>query len=73
MPATAAPESPAPRWASIPKAAAENSISYRTLLLWIQQGHIQAHRFGPRLLQVDLNELDKLRVPVDRPAQRRAS
>ena len=57
--------------------ATESRRSERHLLphpaAWIPQGHIQAYRFGPRLLQVDLNELDKLRVPVDRPAQRRAS
>jgi hypothetical protein len=66
-----ATESPAPRWEGLPKAAAQNGILYRTLLMWIQRGHIQAHRFGPRLLQVDLNELDKLRVPIDRPAGKR--
>ena len=62
-----------PCFAPLKQAAATRGISYRTLLSWIAQGRIQAYRFGPRLLQVDLNELDKLRVPVDRPAQRRAS
>ena len=62
-----------PRFAPLKQAAATSGISYRTLLSWIAQGRIQAYRFGPRLLQVDLDELDKLRVPIDRPAQRQAS
>ncbi len=67
--------SPAPpRWAPLKPAAEQNGISYRTLLLWVNQGRIKAHRFGPRLLQVDLNELDALRVPhVGREARQRAS
>jgi excisionase family DNA binding protein len=63
---------PARRFAPLKQAAAQNGISYRTLLLWISQGRIQAHRFGPRLLQVDLDELDALRVPVDLDTQGRA-
>jgi excisionase family DNA binding protein len=60
------------RWAPLKQAAADSGISYRTLLLWIRQGRIQAYRFGPRLLQVDLDELDALRVPVDLGTRRRA-
>ena len=62
---------PARRWAPLKQAAAENGIAYRTLLLWIRQGHIQAYRFGPKLLQVDLDDLDALRVPVDLDTQER--
>jgi excisionase family DNA binding protein len=58
-----------PRFTPLKQAAAQSGISYRTLLHWVRQGRIQAYRFGPRLLQVDLNELDALRVP----ARRRAS
>jgi hypothetical protein len=64
------------RWAPLKQAAAQNGIGYRCLLGWIRHGYIQAYRFGPRLLQVDLDELDALRVPVDLDTQgrvRRAS
>ena len=61
-----------PRWAPLKQAAAQSGISYRTLLSWIAQGHIQAYRFGPRLLQVDLDDLDALRVPVALDTQGRA-
>jgi excisionase family DNA binding protein len=62
----------APRWAPLRQAAEQNGIKYRTLLKWISEGRIQAHRFGPRLLQVDLDDLDALRVPVDLDTQGRA-
>ena len=63
-----------PRWAPLTQAAEQNGIDYRTLLSWIHQGRIHAYRFGPRLLQVDLNELDAQRVPiVGREARRQAS
>jgi excisionase family DNA binding protein len=61
-----------PRFAPLKQAAATRGISYRTLLSWIAQGRIQAYRFGPRLLQVDLDELDALRVPVDLDTRGRA-
>jgi excisionase family DNA binding protein len=67
---------PTRRWAPLKQAAAQSGISYRTLLSWVAQGRIQAYRFGPRLLQVDLDELAALRVPVtpDTPGRaRRAS
>jgi hypothetical protein len=63
----------APRYVPLKQAAADNGIAYRTLLLWIRQGHIQAYRFGPRLLQVDLDELEALRVPVGLNTRGRAS
>ena len=68
MPATAT----TPRWTPLRQAAEQNGIAYRTLLKWISEGRIQAHRFGPRLLQVDLDDLDALRVPVDLDTQGRA-
>lgn len=61
------------RWAPLKQAAAQSGISYRTLLSWIAQGRIQAYRFGPRLLQVDLDELEALRIPVDLNTRGRAS
>ena len=57
------------RYAPIRQAAEANGIAYRTLLLWIARGEIQAYRFGPKLLQVDLDELAALRKPVDLAAR----
>jgi excisionase family DNA binding protein len=62
----------APRWAPLRQAAEQSGIKYRTLLKWISEGRIQAYRFGPRLLQVDLDDLDALRVPVALDTQGRA-
>jgi excisionase family DNA binding protein len=67
------------RFAPIRQAAEANGIAYRTLLLWIARGEIQAYRFGPKLLQVNLDELAALRKPVrlnargDRAEARRSS
>ena len=68
-----------PRFAPIRQAAEDNGIAYRTLLLWIARGEIQAYRFGPKPLQVNLDELAALREPVrlnargDRAEARRSS
>ena len=58
------PATTTPRFAPIRQAAEDNGIAYRTLLLWIARGEIQAYRFGPKLLQVNLDELAALRKPV---------
>jgi excisionase family DNA binding protein len=36
-------------------------IPWRTLRRWIKEGRLPAYRIGPRLIQVDLNDLDRLR------------
>jgi hypothetical protein len=37
---------------------------------WIKKGILPAYRIGPRLLQIDLNDIDRLRrrVPTVRPS-----
>jgi excisionase family DNA binding protein len=73
------PATTTPRFAPIRQAAEDNGIAYRTLLLWIARGEIKAYRFGPKLLQVNLDELAALRKPVrlnargDRAETRRSS
>ncbi|WP_373199833.1 helix-turn-helix domain-containing protein [Mycobacterium marinum] len=39
-------------------------VSYRTLRRWIAGGRIKAVRVGPRLLKVDVADLDSLLQPV---------
>lgn len=47
-----------PRYASLDKAAAYVDTSPRTIRRAIAEGRLKGYRFGPRLLRVDLNEID---------------
>lgn len=60
------PEPPPPlhRWATLREGAAYLGIGLRTLTDKIATGEVPAYRCGPRLVRVDLNELDQLMVPV---------
>jgi excisionase family DNA binding protein len=60
---TASQPSP-PRWASVGEAAAYSGFSERTIRRWIANHTLPANRIGPRRIEIDLNELDKLRRPV---------
>lgn len=51
-----------PRWATVAEAAAYAHMSARTIWRWIADDRLEAHRMGPRKLQVDLNRLDDLRT-----------
>jgi len=31
---------------------------------WVHEGRLRATRVGPRRIEIDLNELDKLRRPI---------
>jgi excisionase family DNA binding protein len=55
---------PAPRWVSVAEAAAYTGLSERTIRRWIEQRRLPATRVGPRRIEIDLNELDKLRRPI---------
>ena len=59
---------PEPRWATIAEAAEYSHVPEATLRRWIAEERLPADRVGPRKLQVDLNEVDKLRTPA-RPPQ----
>lgn len=54
------------RLASIAEAATYFDVSTRTIRRYISNGFLPAYRVGPRLIKVDLDELDKLarRVPT---------
>ncbi|WP_067473483.1 helix-turn-helix domain-containing protein [Dietzia timorensis] len=49
---------------SIPNAAENYGVHHSTIRRWISQGRIHGYRFGPKMLRVDLNELDALLRPL---------
>lgn len=49
---------------SIATAAKQNDVHPRTIRRYIASGRLAAYRVGPRLLKVDLDDLDALRTPV---------
>ena len=55
-----------PRLVSLDKAAAYVDTSPRTIRRAIAEGRLNGYRFGPRLLRVDLNEIDTVlgRIPT---------
>jgi len=58
--------SPGPRWATVKEAAKHVGLSTRTIRRYIATGRLAASRLGPRRIEVDLNEVDKLRKPIER-------
>jgi excisionase family DNA binding protein len=61
MPSTAAPQK---RLASIAKGAAYADVSARTIRRRIADGSLRAYRVGPRLIKIDLSDLDRLARPI---------
>ena len=53
-----------PRWATVAEAAVYARCSQRTIRRWVSQRRLPANRVGPRRIEIDLNELDKLRRPI---------
>lgn len=49
---------------TIQQAADSLKVSTKTIRRYISQGLIQAERFGPRLIRVDLASLDRLGRPL---------
>lgn len=52
------------RLASLATAAAHADVSVRTLRRYIAQGRLTGYRLGPRLIKVDLNEVERLARPL---------
>lgn len=52
------------RLVSMATAAAHADVSVRTLRRYIAQGRLTGYRLGPRLVKVDLNEVDRLAQPI---------
>jgi hypothetical protein len=66
---SARPSKPARRLVGLAVAAKHADVSIRTLRRYIGQGRLTGYRVGPRLLKVDLNEVDQLARPI--PTARR--
>jgi len=62
------PDRPRRRLVGLAAAAAYADISTRTLRRYISHGRLTGYRVGPRLVKIDLNELDELARPI--PAAR---
>ncbi len=52
------------RPASITDAAAYAPCGRRTIQRYIAQGKLTAYRFGPKMIRVDLDEIDRLFRPI---------
>jgi len=49
---------------SLAQAAARTDVSVKTLRRRISAGQLRAYRYGPRILRLDPNDVDKLMRPV---------
>jgi excisionase family DNA binding protein len=61
---TPTPRKPVKRLVSITEAAEYTGLCRMTIYRYIQAGRITGYRQGPKLLRVDLRELDQLARPV---------
>lgn len=52
------------RLKSLDHAAGYADVSTRTIRRWIADGRLRAYRVGPRLIKVDLADIDRLARPV---------
>jgi excisionase family DNA binding protein len=52
-------------WVTIPEAAEYIGVSTKTIRRWITRGTIEARRFGPRLIRVNLASLDSSGRPLE--------
>ena len=64
---------PEPRYALFGEAVDYANVPPGTMRDWIRRGLLPAYRIGPRLLQIDLNDIDRLRRRVPTAQPRRAS
>ncbi len=58
------PEVSPPAWGTIQDAADLYKVSTKTIRRYITQGLIQAERFGPRLIRVNLTSLEAVGRPL---------
>jgi excisionase family DNA binding protein len=59
------PQRTEPRWVTgLPAVAAYSGLPVRTLRDWVAKGLLPAYRIGPRQIQIDLNDIDRLRVRI---------
>lgn len=55
---------PGRRLVSIPEAAEYFDVNPKTVRRWIAKGRLSAYRLGPRLIKVDLEQLDGMLQPI---------
>lgn len=53
-----------PELIGLQEAAEYCNVSYRTVRRWIASGHLNAVRVGPRLIKLDLAELEAFLQPT---------
>jgi excisionase family DNA binding protein len=49
---------------SISNAADYAGVCTKTIRRWIASGHLSAYRVGPKLIRVDLDQLDAMFQPI---------
>ncbi len=64
-----------PRYVPLIEAAHYAGVPVSTMRHYVRTGQVPAYRFGKRLLQIDLNDIDHLRrrVPTVTPAKAKNS
>lgn len=60
------------QFGSIAQGAELADVSTRTIRRWIARGLLTGYRVGPRLVKVDLNEVDQLAQPMPADAEESA-
>ena len=63
MPRTTTP-TPARRWTSLTLGAEHIGVSEKTLRRWIAGGILTGYRVGPRMIRLDLDELEAIVRPI---------
>jgi excisionase family DNA binding protein len=58
-------------WVSLADAAEHVGVTTRTLRRWIAAGTLPAYRVGPRLVRVNLDDLEELMRPIAAAGKRR--
>lgn len=59
-----------PRWATIQQAAEYLQVNPRTVRDMVTTGRLTGFRNGPRIVRVDLNEIDSVMTPYGGAVQR---
>jgi excisionase family DNA binding protein len=52
------------RLANVDRAAEYAGVHVKTIRRWVSTGRLTAYRLGPKLLRIDLNQIDDMLRPV---------
>jgi len=63
-PATTSTQQTARRLGSIAAAGEYAGVHPRTIRRWVAAGRVTAYRMGPRLLRVDMDDVDAMLQPI---------